>query len=233
VTLAAQYITLISTDPPVAVRALRGDTPPVPVGGFGGWSLVARPRRKSLTQWQGIDPFQLQLSLVLDGVRGDRSVEADCLTLEQMAQPVGPRLAPPVVTVVGVVPHPELDYVIGDGNAGGGLSWDAAPIYSRSGYRIQQKVTVTLLEYVAADRVAATPAAARARQASAASSASAAAAAGGKAPAARAYTVRSGDTLTSIAARLLGSASRWTELATLNGVADPYTLVIGGQVKLP
>jgi hypothetical protein len=233
VTLAAQYITLSTASPRLQVRALRGETPPVPTGGFGGWQLVPRPRRKALTQWGGIDPFQQQLSLILDGVRGNQSVEEDCLALEQMAQPAGPRLNPPLVTVLGVVPHPELVYVIGDGSGGAGLAWDANPIYSRSGYRIQQKVTVTLLEYVAADRVATGSAAQRAREAAAGQSSQAAAAAGGAAPAVGSYTIRSGATLTAVAARLLGSASRWTEIAQLNGLDDPYRLTVGAQVKLP
>lgn len=231
--LAAQQITIFSTNPPLRVRGLRGNTAPIPSGGFGGWSLVARPRRKALTQWGGIDPFQLVFSIILDGVRTDQSVEADCLALEQMAQPIGPRLDPPIVNIIGVVPHPELDYVIGDGNAGGGLAWDASPIYSASGYRIRQEVTITLVEYVAADRVGGTSPAARARAQATSASASSAAAAGGLAPAARGYTIKAGDTLTSIAARVLGSAALWTELAQLNGLEDPYRLPVGATVKLP
>jgi LysM repeat protein len=231
--IAAQYVTVLCTNPPLRVRALRGNVAPIPAGGFGGWQLVARPRRKALTQWGGIDPFQLQLSIILDGVRGNQSVEPDCLALEQMAQPIGPRLDPPTVTVVGVVPHPELDYVIGDGNGGSGLAWDAAPLYSASGYRIRQEVTLTLVEYVAADRVGGTSPAARARAQAVSTSAAAAAAAGGVAPAARVYTIKAGDTLTGIAARVLGSATRWTELAQLNGLEDPYRLPVGATVRLP
>ena len=39
----------------------------------------------------------------------------------------------------------------------------------------------------------------------------------------RTYTVKKGDTLSAIAARLLGSASKWQSIATLNGVRDPRT----------
>jgi nucleoid-associated protein YgaU len=226
-------ITLVSRQPALQVRALRGNTPPVPVGGFGGWQLVARPRRKSLTRWTGIEPFKQQLSIILDGVTTDTTVEPACLALERMAQPAAELADPPLVKVVGAVPHPELTYVIGDGSGGDGLAWDANPIYSPSGYRIRQEVVITLLEYVPDDRVAAQPAAAQARQQAAAASSKAASAAGGTTPAARTYTVKSGDSLTSIAARQLGAASRWLEIAQLNGLHDPYTLTVGQQLRMP
>lgn len=228
-----QMITIVSRQQPsIQVRGLRGTTAPTPGGGFGGWKLVARPRRKSLTQWQGIDPFQQQLSLIFDGVTDDSSVEPSCIALERLAQPPAQRTAPPTVKVLGVIPHPELVYVIGDGNGGPGLAWGDS-IYSRSGYRIRQEVVVTLLEYVADDRVAAQPAATRAREKGAAQSAGAAAGAGGHTAAAHTTTVKAGDTLTAIAARQLGAAARWTEIAQLNGLHDPYQLAVGQKLRMP
>lgn len=47
------------------------------------------------------------------------------------------------------------------------------------------------------------------------------------------YTVRSGDTLSKIAARELGSASRWTELPPLNAGVNKNNLRIGAQLQLP
>jgi nucleoid-associated protein YgaU len=49
----------------------------------------------------------------------------------------------------------------------------------------------------------------------------------------RTYTVKSGDTLTDIARRELGAASRAQELADLNGVEDPTKLRVGQVLKLP
>jgi hypothetical protein len=227
----AQMITLVSVQPPITVRGLRGNTAPVPAAGFGGWQLVARPRRKSLTRWKGIDPFQQQFSIIFDGVPDNVSVEPACLALERMAQPVGHRAAPPPVRVIGVVPHPELAYVIGDGNGGPGLAWGDV-IYSPSGFRIRQEVVITLLEHVGDDRVSAGAAAAQARQTASARSTSAAAAGGGTSRTGTA-TVKAGDSLLSIAARDLGSATQWTEIAQLNGLVDPYTLTVGQKLRMP
>lgn len=209
--IAAQYITLTAPAPGLRVRGLRGTVAPSPTGGFGGWTQVARPRRKALTQWDGIPPREVAFSIILDGVVGDRSVEADCLTLERMAQPAADRTPPPIVRAAGGLPHTELDWVISD------LQWDPAPIYSTSLHRIRQEVTVHLLEHVAADTVA-TPAAA------------AAAKAGGGTTL---YTVKAGDTLSSIAAKKLGDHKRWTEIAALNGIRDPKAIRPGQKLRIP
>lgn len=47
------------------------------------------------------------------------------------------------------------------------------------------------------------------------------------------YTVRSGDTLGAIAQATLGSASRYPEIAALNGIADPNLIKVGQKLKLP
>lgn len=47
------------------------------------------------------------------------------------------------------------------------------------------------------------------------------------------YTVKSGDTLSGIAQSQLGDATRYLELATLNGIASPYTIYPGQVLQLP
>lgn len=224
----AQKITLITAQPPARVTALRGKTSPTPVGGGSRWNNVNRPRRKSLTEFDGVDPYQIQLSLMLDGVATSASVEHDCQTLERMWQPAGDRLEPPLVIVVGGVPRPDLTYVIT------GLEWDTVDVmWSQQLYRIRQQVTVTLLEYVADDRLATSSAAARARQQAVAAAAAAARASGVGGSVVHTYVVRSGDTLTSIAARLLGDASRWKDIADLNDIRDPHQITVGETIRIP
>jgi nucleoid-associated protein YgaU len=47
------------------------------------------------------------------------------------------------------------------------------------------------------------------------------------------YVVKSGDSLTRIAANELGSAQRWTEIRDLNPGIDPKKLVVGAKLALP
>jgi len=52
-------------------------------------------------------------------------------------------------------------------------------------------------------------------------------------PAPATYTVQSGDYLYAIAAKELGDANRWTEIASLNNISAPYTIYSGQVLKLP
>lgn len=47
------------------------------------------------------------------------------------------------------------------------------------------------------------------------------------------YVVRSGDTLTGIAARLLGDGDRWRELVAANPGLDPKRLFVGKSIRVP
>ena len=47
------------------------------------------------------------------------------------------------------------------------------------------------------------------------------------------YTVRAGDTLSGIAQSKLGNASRYGEIAKLNGIANPNLVRVGQKLKLP
>ncbi|MFN0009448.1 MAG: LysM peptidoglycan-binding domain-containing protein [Planctomycetota bacterium] len=52
-------------------------------------------------------------------------------------------------------------------------------------------------------------------------------------PATGTYVVRAGDTLTGIAARLLGDGDRWRELVAANPGLDPKRLFVGKSIRVP
>lgn len=47
------------------------------------------------------------------------------------------------------------------------------------------------------------------------------------------YTVKKGDTLSGIAAKLLGDSSKWPTIAQANGIKDPSKLQVGQVLKIP
>lgn len=230
-----RFITLATAQPKLSVTAMRGVTPPVPAGGYGGWTLIARPKRKSLTQWDGIEPRRILVPIILgmtpagDGLADDTTCEPARDRLERMAQPPAVGSQPPIVTVTGAVPHASVAWVIED------FDWDPNPDYSRRGFIVRQAVTVHLLEHVNDQLAAPVNAAELTRQAATKRAAAAAAKIGAVATSVlqRIYIVGAGDTLPSIAAAKLGSAKRWTELATLNGLRDPNRLTVGQKLRLP
>jgi nucleoid-associated protein YgaU len=47
------------------------------------------------------------------------------------------------------------------------------------------------------------------------------------------YTVKKGDTLSGIALKILGDASRWRQIARINKLRDPRKLKVGTKLKMP
>lgn len=214
-----RQITLSTTSPALRVSVLRGDAPPTITGGYGGWDTVARPRRQSLTVWNGRDPFTMTFDLIFDAYIAGTSVETPVSILERMALPPRAGAEPPIVRVAGALPHKDLTWVI----ATDGLAWGDS-LWSPRGFRTRQAVTVKLLRYVAPDRIQDGTAASRARDKAAGT---------GRNPHAASVTVASGDTAVSIAARELGDYTRWPEIADANSIRDPDRLTIGQVLRLP
>lgn len=227
----AQYVTLIAAEPPIQVTCLRGDGIPTVTGGYGGWATQARPLKKSLTVWQGIDPYELTIPVLLDGHQTNTSVEGDCGQLERLAGAARAHGEPPLIRIVGAVPHAaDTTWVVKT------LEWGDPVIYSEDGYRTRQGATLDLLEYVAPDRIQTMGAAeeARIRALAQATKAARDAGVGGSAPAhSKFYVTKSGDTLSSIAARELGDYRRWVEIAEINNIHDPRHVKTGTRLRLP
>jgi LysM repeat protein len=239
----SRFVTLRTAKPPLSVTAIIGASPPVPAGGYGGWALIARARRKALTEWQGIEPLRVVVPLILGVKPGARgavvdnaalgvSTVLDSETLERMAQPPTPRArsrrsSPPSGRCRT---RTAVRWVIES------FDWDANPLYSSSGFLVRQAVTVHLLEYVRDTDLADINAAAVTRKKALAASSSATKKAGGstnQAPKSKVYIVKPGDTLSSIAARVLGNYKRYTEIAAASGISIGAVLHAGQQAEAP
>lgn len=133
-------------------------------GGVGGWEVVSRPRRRGTAEWVGVEPWTMTLPLVTSGVdtRGPgqhASVEAKIKRLVALATKTAKSGEPPILVVAGPLrlPDPKMRWVIT------GFEW-GAQMRDKRGRRIQQDVTVTLLEYVRGDILRGPAAKARARK---------------------------------------------------------------------
>lgn len=212
-TVELHHVRLSSDDPAIEVVALMGVNPPIMVDGYGGWTEIPRPKRDTAVEWTGRPAAKMILEILLDNFREGTHVENRIKNLERMALPASDRTDPPTIKLDGPVPHQEKQWVIGT------LEWGAA-IWAQDGRRRRQEVKLTLLEKVEDARVAIKSPASKQRGK-------------GKTKNTRIYVIKKGDTLSSIAARQLGAAKRWKEIATLNGIRDPKNIKPGQKLKIP
>lgn len=238
------FVAISSDDPPATIVARLGPERPDVSAGYGGWNEVARPRRTTVTTWEGMPARRMSLGVILDNFTAGTSIEDDIRKLERMALPRAGG-EPPTVSVSakgGHVPYGDLTWVID------ALAWGDA-IMNDYGNRVRQAATLTLLEYVSDDLIEArkrtSPAQRRrsnnrrrsgrnrkknARQKRKPASRNRRSRSTGLRSAPVAYQ---GDDLMSIAARELGDARRWHEIADLNGIRDPRAIAIGQVLRLP
>jgi LysM domain len=216
--MAANTVTIKSTEPDlkVSITALLDGAGAVVTGGYGGWDMITRPRRQSVTHWGGRNPFSMDLAIVLDGHQRFDTIETECNNLDRLALPFpNPGGTPPVVQLIGeAIPHQDiLEWVID------GLEWGAT-IRDRNGHRTRQHVVIKLIRYVQIDKIQVT-AAAKSRTK-------------GGGGGVRTVPVKKGDTLQKISARYLGYGHRWREIRALNpGLDDPDNLKGRTTVKIP
>jgi hypothetical protein len=207
--------------------------------GVGGWAEDPHARAKATTRWEGTPLHRVTLDIHLDAVRrftasGARDIETECATLHRWGLPVTPGdpLSEPPKIQIRWSYGQQLRWVIQD------IAWNRLVLDPDSGRRIQADVTVDLLEHHAAVLALSPVEQAQARpwvsQRPAGTEGGAAEPGNFERPGARRlYTVRAGDTLSSIAARELGSAGRWPEIYALNSPPASQTLLNGPDLIVP
>jgi hypothetical protein len=235
---ALGWVQIRSTDPPITLLArLSADRPNVEAG-YGGWAEVTRPRRRPLSVWVGSPGLRMTLPILLDRYDDGVSIERQIAQLERLATPTASDGSPPRLRFVArgaAVPHQGSTWVID------ALAWGDA-LMNAAGNRTRQQVTISLLEWIADVRVKENSPAKRQRAKGKAAATKAGAAkkrvvatrAKSK-PKTRAVSSEfgAGDDLLTIAARELGDADRWVEIAQLNGLRDPRSISPGQVLRLP
>lgn len=216
--LRYQHVRFRTYSPSSVLDVLMGDGAAQLSGGFGGWQVVQRPKRISLTEWNGVDPTTQTIPVMFDGWTDERSVEPEIARLEAMSRASPGELEPPIVRIAGPIHHPELDWVINDIQHGETIR------RRHDGRRVRQASSVALMHYIEDTQLTAAKRH-RGRDDLTARF--------GHPALHRTVIVRRGDTLPRIAARELGKASRWREIATLNHIRDPKHLKVGQQLKMP
>lgn len=205
-------VRLTSIPPGRRVDVILDEDAPVMAAGGGGWITTQRWGRKSITSWQGVEPYTLTFSALFDARwMGVADVEAFCDEIEAMFAPRGDFNAPRHIRVSGASPGTDKTWVMTD------LQWKSS-LRTAEGKRRIAPFDCQLLEFVDPDSVIRPT-----KRAADASNRK------------RLYTVKGGDTLTSIAKNQLGDAKRADDIrrANLPALADARSLKAGMQILLP
>jgi nucleoid-associated protein YgaU len=245
------WVQLSSTDPPLSVLARLSEDQPVVTQGYGGWEEVARPRSKPLTTWIGSPGWHMNLGLMLDRWARSESVEDQIATLETMGRPTASDGNPPRLTISApgsAVQGESRTWVIDT------ITWGEA-LMGPAGNRQRQVAVLSLIEYQADVHLKPPPAKKRQTRATQAKKGKGQGATKKRVSAKRSHHSKTssahslsvglratipaspdfgqGEDLASIAARELGDASRWVEIAELNGLRDPQAITPGQVLRLP
>ncbi len=203
---------------------------PIVTAGYGGWSRVARPRKKAITEWVGRDSASITIEFMLDALEDNDGlyVRTQERALEHLAGLDRNDPEPPLVRLTSVpealIPHNEhhADHVKWFVDT---LTWNAdAKISNNAGNPVRIAGTLVLTQYVADQRLESLSSAEKRRNSSKK-----------KGSKRKTYTVRQGDTLSKIAARkdVYGDASKWPRIAKANKIRDPKKLKVGQVLKIP
>lgn len=232
--IPAGAVLIESDNPRLSVLSSLGTVKPRVTSNYGGWQVTARQKEIGLTDWVGRDPIKVEFDVIFDNFksRQAQAVERNIRALERMGglyieDPIPPRLT---VDGGGAIPHdnsiaPRRRWVIET------LTEDAEYIERNFyGNRIRTRFDIVIMQYVADSKLARLPTARRIQKDKNRKKKQK----GGRQMSfKKIHTVEPRETLTSIARDELGAASRWDEIADLNGIRDPRSVYAGQIIKLP
>lgn len=205
---------------------------------YNGWGVTSIPKRMGLTEWAGRNPMVITVSFLID-----RLEEGDGVYVQQMRDTLDKIVAthsrdeePPICVFDsgGLVPHDythaqHVRWVVS------GLNWDKdiAVLSEVSRRPLRVGGTFTLLQYNHDETIDEYEGPAdRSRKNNNKKKKKGKGKGKGKGRAT--HTVKEGESLTEIAAKELGDAKRWKEIADLNNIRNPRKdLKVGMELKLP
>jgi hypothetical protein len=221
---------------PIEVQCYLGEEPPKVVQSYAVWEEITRPKRKSLTEWQGVKPLRVQVSLMIDyfndhGPSPGIRCQKDMRNLELLAG----------ATQKGVKPHkpPRVNWwanAVHDNDAASHLEWVVESLewgdltYNNVPNVVRATCTIVLLEWVEDQFI---------RQSGAKKNTNKKGGGGKGGKKNSTYRVTLKDTqrqgLKTIALKKLGDSKRWREIAKLQKppIRDPMAIRVNQILKMP
>lgn len=209
--VAAGYVRLTCSDPKFDRTFLLAEDSPKLTDAVGGWEIVTRPRQIAMTVWQGSNPCQLEVAVILDGYAAGVSQEP--AIRELVAAGRGDEESEPSPWTIDGIPWlPADEWVLNAVEPG-----DRVIRRTSDFSRVRQDYVLTFLEYVPPEYVQLR---AKARQGAKAKTTS--------------YTVKKGDTPASVARK---RRCKWTDIRDLNKTVvtkgAKQALRAGSRIRVP
>jgi hypothetical protein len=129
---------VVCTSPPTNLLLLMGTQPLKVTAGWGGWEVTGRPRDVGMTTWSGVEPYQVQFSVMLEGW-GEKPHWVEPGIRALLAITRGDSEDQPGVISVYGISLPAKRWVIED------MSFEDPIMWSHS--RVRQEIGMTLREY--------------------------------------------------------------------------------------
>lgn len=116
--------------------------------GDARFAVVNRDRRVGLVEYDGADPVEMEIPILLDGFRRGQSVEAACAALRTMCRPPAAGGVPPKVIAEGTLPILGVEWHMT-------MAWGEDVLMNpRTGHRTRQDAVITLIQPSAAQILA-------------------------------------------------------------------------------
>jgi hypothetical protein len=207
-------IRLAAVSKPIDIEVQAGDGAATPTAGLAGYEVVQRHKKKGMTSFVGVEPFQQDVPIFVDGLAEGRSVER---IWEQLIALGGGT----VFRAYGPVELPGRRHVFG-----------ADPeiteqVKDPEGRRIRFRMVLKLMEFVPADQVGERKRHAPRHQRGEPGKT------GGTAFPGTSYTTSADETLIDVAKKLYGNWEMARAIGQKNGIADVHKpLPAGTKLKL-
>lgn len=213
-----KHFTITSREDKTEFWAFFADGAAIVIDGYGGWQTIPRPRNVAITEWQGRNPIAIEIPFLLDFwlQPSETSPGVDCenqvRNLERLCG-IGSTDQPPIckVDANGAIPHCERlrNWVVES------VQWDRSVELrnSATNRRLRCGGTITIRQFITARdilrriRIKKKP---------------------------KIYRVKKGDTLSKIAKKFYGEASKWKLIADANNIRDRRKkLKLNQKLKIP
>lgn len=225
VEVAPQHLVLRCDALRLDMTILMGETPPTITDGLGGYTAQERARDVAMSRWDGVSMLKMDVALLLDGVKRNKSQSQRLSNLKQLGRNrKDPGTPPPPFRLYGPFAESGVEWVLES------MEFGEAE-YNEEGILVRQSIVLHCQEWVSPDVLKIYNK--RKRKKGKGSSAKNFDDRGLPGPLLAKYTVKKGDTLRTIAAHFYKDGDKWTIIGKANDIRDPHNIKPGEVLKIP